>query len=194
MKSKHQHTQQHLLDVGRDIFSNGGFSSVGLSTILKVAGVPKGSFYHYFESKEHYGKAVLIDYFAYYQDLLSDLFQQPGKTGQQKLMALWQAWQEVHCDPETQKCLVVKLSAEVADLSEPMRLTLRDGTEKITQKIADVIEEGINDGSLHDCDAYKLSAHLYQLWLGASLLTKLHRDGKHLELAMETTRSLLGCK
>ncbi|MFD2176220.1 TetR/AcrR family transcriptional regulator [Veronia pacifica] len=194
MKSKHQHTQQHLLDVGRDIFSSGGFSSVGLSTILKEANVPKGSFYHYFESKEHYGKAVLVEYFTHYQTLLSDLFNRPDKNGKQKLMALWQAWQEVHCDSETQKCLVVKLSAEVADLSEPMRLTLKEGTEKVTLKIADVIEEGIKDGSLSDCDAYKLSAHLYQLWLGASLLNKLHRDGKHLELAMETTQALLNNK
>jgi TetR/AcrR family transcriptional repressor of nem operon len=34
-----------------------GFSSVGLSAILQAAGVPKGSFYHNFQSKEQFGQA-----------------------------------------------------------------------------------------------------------------------------------------
>jgi len=36
-----------------------GFSVVGLNEVLKSAGVPKGSFYHYFSSKDAFGEALL---------------------------------------------------------------------------------------------------------------------------------------
>lgn len=40
------------------------FHSVGLIQILKAVTVPKGSFYHYFESNEHFGVEMLKHYVA----------------------------------------------------------------------------------------------------------------------------------
>ena len=36
-----------------------GYSGVGLTEILTAAGVPKGSFYHYFASKDAFGEAMV---------------------------------------------------------------------------------------------------------------------------------------
>ncbi|OIN11946.1 TetR/AcrR family transcriptional regulator [Oceanisphaera psychrotolerans] len=192
MKTKHQDTRQHLLDTGREILAARGFSSVGLSALLLQAGVPKGSFYHYFESKEQFGQALLEDYFGQYLIELDALFGEPGQSGLTRLMSYWQEWQRRYCSPEgLRDCLVVKLSAEVADLSESMRLTLKDGTDKVIGRIQDCIEAAIADGSLPRQDTARLATCLYQLWLGASLLTKLHRDERHMEQAMAMTRQLL---
>jgi len=43
-----------------------GYTAVGLSELLATAGVPKGSFYHYFRSKEEFGQALLEEYFSEY--------------------------------------------------------------------------------------------------------------------------------
>ena len=51
-----------LLAVGQELFINSSFNSVGLNDILKTAGIPKGSFYHYFESKEDFGLQVVEHY------------------------------------------------------------------------------------------------------------------------------------
>jgi TetR/AcrR family transcriptional repressor of nem operon len=72
-----------------------------------------------------------------------------------------------------------------------MRVTLRDGTEQVVQRIARVIEAGVADGSIPPMDAPAIAQTLYQLWLGASLIGKLHRDGAALANAMAFTRSLL---
>jgi AcrR family transcriptional regulator len=61
MNIRHDNTRQHILETGHRIIAGKGFASVGLNEILKSAGVPKGSFYHYFESKEQYGQALLED-------------------------------------------------------------------------------------------------------------------------------------
>ncbi len=86
---------------------------------------------------------------------------------------------------------MVKLSAEVADLSEGMRVTLRDGTDQVIEQLADCIRAGQVDGSLNVTDADATAVMLYQLWLGASLLAKLHRTSVPMEQAMQMTRTVL---
>jgi len=192
MNIRHDNTRQHILETGLGIFAGKGFASVGLNELLKAAGVPKGSFYHYFESKEQYGQALLEDYFERYLGDIDSLFAAEAVSSHERLMRYWQRWLDKQCDEcAEQKCLVVKLSAEVADLSDAMRLTLRDGTDRIVDRVAAVIEAGIADASLPKLDARPTAQMLYQLWLGASLLGKLHRNSQSLENAMCFTRQLL---
>jgi len=192
MNLRHDNTRQHILDTGNRIIAGKGFSSVGLNEILKTAGVPKGSFYHYFESKEQYGQALLESYFEAYLIEIGDLFQLEGLTGRERLIRYWQRWLHSQCaECADQKCLVVKLSAEVADLSDAMRITLRDGTDRVIARIAAGIADGIADGSLPMLDAPATAQTLYQVWLGASLLSKLHRNSNALDNAMAFTGKLL---
>src|ERR1700742_2378050 len=58
--------RQHILDSAYLLMGRKGFTAVGLNELLTAAGVPKGSFYHYFDSKESFGEALLEDYFAGY--------------------------------------------------------------------------------------------------------------------------------
>lgn len=51
-------TCQHILDCGHRLVARKGFIGVGLAELLTTAGVPKGSFYHYFASKEGFGEAL----------------------------------------------------------------------------------------------------------------------------------------
>ena len=52
-------------------------------------------------------------------------------------MRYWQRWRDKQVDTcAEQQCLVVKLAGEVADLSDAMRITLRDGTDQVVQRIA----------------------------------------------------------
>lgn len=193
MKTAYDDTRQHLLATGHLIMAAKGFSGVGLNEILQTAGVPKGSFYHYFKSKEQYGQALLEDYFSQYLSQVDQRFAEPQQNARERLMGYWQQWLAGYSGPcSEQKCLVVKLSAEVADLSEPMRLTLRDGTDQIIQRLADCISAGEQDASLPSHDAPAMAAMLYQLWLGASLLAKLQRTSQPMQQAMQMTVRLLG--
>jgi len=193
MNTRHDNTRQHILDTGLGIFAGKGFASVGLNELLKAAGVPKGSFYHYFKSKEDFGVALLARYFATYREQLDTLFGTPGLDGRTQLLRYFGQWRSTQAQENCneQKCLVVKLGAEVADLSEAMRLTLRDGTDRIIGRLADCVESGVADGSLPALEPLPTARTLYQLWLGASLLAKLHRDESPLEHAWAATQHLL---
>lgn len=81
MNTRYDNTRQHILDSGKGLIAGKGFSSVGLNEILKTAGVPKGSFYHYFESKEQFGQALLQDHFAGYLERIDELSRDPAASG-----------------------------------------------------------------------------------------------------------------
>lgn len=193
MTTEHKDVRQHILDTGKMVIVGKGFSAVGLAEILNAAKVPKGSFYHYFKSKEVFGEALLEDYFASYNQRLQSLFSDKSMPAAARLMTYWSRWQDAQeCDDLTGKCLVVKLSAEVADLSELMRNALKQGTEKLIAQLTACITDGIQDGSLSaSLKPGQCALALYELWLGATLLTKLRRDSSALDQAMLTTCKLL---
>lgn len=182
-------TRDHILQTAQMIMSGKGFSGVGLNEVLATAAVPKGSFYHYFSSKEVFGEELLKRYFRNYLAAMDETFSLPGLTGAGRLMRYWQHWLATQTaeDPQS-KCLVVKLAAEVADLSEAMRGVLVVGTTQIIGRLSDAIAAGQGDGSLSvQGDPSELAAHYYRLWLGASLMAKITKDDAPLRAAMKTT-------
>jgi TetR/AcrR family transcriptional repressor of nem operon len=170
-----------------------GYSAVGLNEILAAAGVPKGSFYHYFGSKDAFGEALLDDYFEGYLADIDRVLAEPGFTMGERLMNYWRIWQDTQSFQDCQgKCLAVKLGVEVADLSEPMRAVLKRGTSGITDRLASAIEAGNADGSLPACDdPHAVAQSLYQLWVGASVMVKIERSLAPFQMAMATTRVIL---
>lgn len=200
-------TKTHILRCGERLVAAKGFVGVGLTEILAAAGVPKGSFYHYFGSKERFGEALLAQYLERYLSQVDGLLapDAKGTPARERLMRYWSQWAvsqcgspaEVGCDIDAEaagsKCLVVKLSAEVADMSEPMRMALRQGTDDIVLRLAQCLQACVAEGSVpHTLDPAATALSLYELWLGASLLSKLRRDGTALEHALQTTRQWLG--
>ena len=186
-------TRRNILDAAQLIMSGKGFSAVGLNEILSSASVPKGSFYHYFESKDALGEAMLTDYFDAYLNDMDRTLNKPGESAAQRLMNYWRQWAQTQQSFDCQgKCLAVKLGAEVADLSESMRQALKTGTAEIIGRIAVAIEAGAADGSLEvEGRADEVAQNLYQLWLGASVMAKIVRDVQPFEVALQMTRRIL---
>jgi len=63
-------TKAELIRSGLEQLTEKGFASSGVDQILKKVGVPKGSFYHYFASKEAFGQAVIEKYASYFANKL----------------------------------------------------------------------------------------------------------------------------
>lgn len=185
-------TRDAILATGEDLMREKGFVGVGLQEILSTCGVPKGSFYHYFSSKEGFGVAVLERYVETYLAAVGTLLDGPG-TGRDRITLLAQAWAGGAGDASADRCLVVKLSAEVSSFSEPMRQVLADGVSQLVALLADVVSEGHADGSVPaGRPAREVAEGLYELWLGAALLDRLVRDGSPFGSSLRATDVLLG--
>jgi TetR/AcrR family transcriptional repressor of nem operon len=156
--------------------------------------VPKGSFYHFFASKDAFGEALLSDYFEAYHRNMDEMFSKHGLTAAEGLMLYWAGWREHQLAFDYQgRCLAVKLGAEVADLSEAMRLVLKEGTAGIISRLTRAIEAGVADGSVAVSQpALDVASALYSLWLGASVMAKIERNDDQFERALKATRRMLG--
>lgn len=189
-------TREHLLATGERIMLGKGFAAVGLAEILGAAQVPKGSFYHYFESKEGYGVALLERFFAAYLSLLDGLIANPELNGRAKLDAYFEGWCIHSCDQASEsRCLVVKLTGEVSDLSQAMRGQLDRGIAGIIERLAAFIVIGRADRSIPPGEpAEGLAAALYQLWLGAALVTKVRHNTTAFDAAKLATQHMLASR
>src|SRR6476659_11363181 len=56
--------RRRLLAAGLDLVHARGFAASGVKDITDAAGVPKGSFYAYFPSKEAFAAAILDHYWS----------------------------------------------------------------------------------------------------------------------------------
>ena len=193
MSNRDTDTRAHILATGRRLTAQQGYSGVGLNELLKTAGVPKGSFYHYFASKEAYGCAILDDFVQDYNVKLTMSLDNPTLNARARLLAYFEGWHknQISQNPED-RCLVVKLSAEVADLSKDMSEILQQGVLAIVVRLTKTLDDGISEGSIGQIEETKLmAAAIYHQWLGASLVASLSHDDAALKLAMRTTKILV---
>ena len=173
-------TKERILDAAEGIMLEKSFHSVGLNEILKAVGVPKGSFYHHFESKEQFGVELLKHYVAevsaYKRRML--LSTDPEPDPRQRLLSYLDGMVAKFIENQGKcPCLVLKLASEIADSSEPMREVLAGGQHEWDGVLKSLIEEAIEKGKVpRDIDATKVSRLIGHLCTGAMQRAIISRD------------------
>ncbi len=163
-----------LIDIGTDIIAEQGFNATGINAVLSRAGVPKGSFYHYFSSKEDFGLAV-IDAFAEAHDRrLADVFEDVGISPLERLrrfLALGKA-DMASCD-HSRGCLIGNLGQELSARNEVFRARLDGVLSAWERRLVDCLEQAQADGQVPaDLDPSALAAFIMAGWEGAILRAK----------------------
>lgn len=165
-------TKERILNAAETLMLTRSFHSVGLNEILASVKVPKGSFYHHFKSKEQFGVEMLKHYMANAiayktQMLLSD---SPEPNPLQRLLTFLEN-SVAKCQESKGKCpcLIVKLTSEVADSSEPMRKVLAEGNRQWTGLLEKLLREGIAKKKISRLvNPPVMAAVIQDLWTGAT--------------------------
>ena len=171
-------TRDLLLEAGRKTFLQKGYNNSGIESILQEVGVPKGSFYHYFESKEDFGLQVL-DQFAscvaeHMDRTLGDVSVTPLARLRKDCEALFEKLQSDQC---RKGCLVGNLSQELADQNEVFRVRLEEILEGWVGRYARCLEEAQELGEVAaDLDVHELAEFWLNSWQGALLRAKTMRS------------------
>jgi TetR/AcrR family transcriptional repressor of nem operon len=171
-------TKATLLEAGRQIFLERGYNNSGIEAILQAAGVPKGSFYYYFESKEDFGLQVL-DHFAECAGRNFDQFFGDRTVGpMERLRRFFEACRGRLESQECRNgCLVGNLSQEMADQSEAFRARLEEIFKGWSGRIAECLSEARDAGEIApDLDVHELAEFWLNSWQGAILRAKITRS------------------
>src|SRR5271156_3493588 len=109
-------TKNALLEAGVRVMIEKGYNNTGIQEVLEATGVPKGSFYYYFDSKEDFGVQI-IDYFDMnYSEHLRQFLENKKLTPLERLRAYCEEGRHLLENNQCRKgCLVGNLSQEMSD-------------------------------------------------------------------------------
>ncbi len=179
MKTASKHiTREKLLDQGVALFTEHGYHGTGLQDILASVGVPKGSFYNYFASKEEFGAAAIGHYIEPFITLLDQWLKRPELSA---AAALEGYFGELTAALERRQfvggCLLGNLIGEIGDTSASCRLALSSALHRYRDKLREGIERGQQEGQFRkDKDAEEMADFLSDAWQGALLRMKIEQS------------------
>lgn len=186
-QEKFNQSREMLLEVGQKLFINSSFNSVGLNDILQEAGIPKGSFYHYFESKEDFGLKVVEFYAQQNVDELEVILGNEDLSPYEKLKTFFEDNIQHFEDVEyCQGCLMANLSQELADVNERLRCKINELSQQMVSRIASCIDQMAADElRLGNLGATEAAQVLMNSWQGAIMRMKLEKSRQPLEVFMK---------
>jgi TetR/AcrR family transcriptional repressor of nem operon len=178
-----RNTREHLLQVGLRRIRTTGYASTGVKEILDDAGIPKGSFYHYFASKEAFAKEVLELYVREESERAEKILRDGKAAPLKRLRRYFEELIAVYGPTaRTSGCLMGNLSLEMADHSGSIQSLLHQSFSNWENAIAGILQVAIDRGDLAKSNKpQELASFLLNSYEGALLRSKAARSGEPLE-------------
>ena len=171
-------TRERIIETGAAIIHRKGFNHTGIQEVLTAAGVPKGSFYNYFNSKNDFGLAI-VDYFSdHFKHIagrtLNDTAISPLNRIYQFLTAFMQ-------DFESQNyaggCPIGNLAQEMGDLNPEFRAKLKESIDMMINAYVQVLTAAQQDGKISkSLNAKEAASFIVAGWHGAIIQMKLTKS------------------
>lgn len=170
-------TREILIEEGLKAFLAHGFEGIGIQPILSGAGVPKGSFYNFFPSKEAYAVEVIDAYAARYEAFRLACFATDGSP-LRRMRHYFEALEaEMDEAGETAGCLYGVLSQTSAPHSELLRARLKAAFAHWRSQMAGLLDEAKAAGELEPAtDADALADAIIDAYEGAAVRTRAEGD------------------
>jgi TetR/AcrR family transcriptional repressor of nem operon len=167
-------TKDMLLEAGKRVFLEKGYSNAGLEAILQTAGIPKGSFYYYFESKEDFGLQVLNRFAEWVDAEFQRCMEDPSRGMIERLRRFFDVVIERLVSHSCGNgCLVGNLSQEMASQSETFRRRVEEIYKERCNRLAACLEAAQRAGEISaQLDPRLLAEFLLNSWQGALLRAK----------------------
>jgi len=185
--STRQDTKTLLLEAGIDLMYEKGYSNTGIQEVLQRVGVPKGSFYHYFESKEDFALQII----EHHQLSCRAKLERTLKNTELSPLARLRSYcdegkRDIEQSNCRKGCLIGNLSQEMADQSERLRSALSGVMARWRDNFSTCIQEGQVSGEISQAwPAAKMAELFICGWEGAIMRAKSSKTVDPLELFIE---------
>ncbi|WP_298439629.1 TetR/AcrR family transcriptional regulator [uncultured Ferrimonas sp.] len=171
---RNDHNREQLLDAGLSLLAQQGYHGTGLKQILDLVQVPKGSFYHYFDSKEHFVAQVIERYgqqvLAQMDKIASDYPQPRDQLAQ----IVRQGLQQYQANHYQHGCLLGSLAAELGHHNNLCNHAMLHVFSQFEQWLMAVIEQGQQQQQIRSSlPPLQLSQLFWDCWQGGLLRMQL---------------------
>jgi TetR/AcrR family transcriptional regulator, transcriptional repressor for nem operon len=177
--------REQIVDAGLKTLLEKGFNACGVRDITDAAGVPTGSFYNHFASKEALG-AEIVERYARdnsRREALRDKTLIPLERLRRHFAGLNRMYAELEYG---RGCLLGNFSAELADHSPLIREQLAALSASWTKDIENAVGDAQADGSVSTkSNPADLAAFLLDAYEGALLRARVEKSGAPLDRFVE---------
>jgi TetR/AcrR family transcriptional repressor of nem operon len=167
-----------LIAAGRELFFRTGVNGSGVGDIAAAAGVPKGSFYNYFQTKETFVSEVLADYWRDIESRLAPVLLEPETDPLERIVRFFDLLTEEHGRFDFRfGCLIGNLALELAQASDDVRDSLEEIIARWRGLLLIPLVEAKQRGLLSSSVAPEEAATLLiESWEGAAIHGKVFRS------------------
>ncbi|WP_405593014.1 TetR/AcrR family transcriptional regulator [Streptomyces sp. NBC_01092] len=190
--------RQKILGAARSLIEGRGYSALGVAEICKAAGVPKGSFYYFFESKESLALAVVDEHWAAQR---RDWARVLGGDGEplQRLRRLFEETQagqravQEGCGTVS-GCLFGNLTLELSNQTEAVRRRLQEIFDAQVDMVETVVTEARERGDVSVPDPRQAARAVVAQIEGQVMFAKLYNSTERLNPLWDNCLALLGAR
>jgi len=177
-------SRESIIKHGARLVHSRGYNNTGLADILQAAGVPKGSFYFYFRSKDEFGLALVDYYWEFIRAMGETYLSDTGIPPLERFKGFIDAYHKIfegmnhNCG-----CPIGNLMQEMSDLSDDFRKKVGDVYSRMQGFIAQLLEEARDRGDLSsEVDPARTAQFIMNSWEGAIMHMKLVKSSEPLKV------------
>lgn len=177
-------TKSALIRSGIEMLTERGYMTSDIEGILKRVGIPKGSFYYYFDSKESFGREVMNNYARYFAYKLDKSLLNNALSPLNRLYAFYEDAKRGMAKYRFERgCLVGNLGQEVAALPDGYRMLLNDILTDWQNRVEACLKEAQSAGEISPtADCRTLASFFWIGWEGAVMRAKLVKSEEPLTI------------
>ncbi|EPD67095.1 MULTISPECIES: TetR/AcrR family transcriptional regulator [unclassified Streptomyces] len=188
--------KEKILAAARSLIEARGYSALGVAEICTAAGVPKGSFYHFFDSKESLALAVVDEHWAAQKRDWTRVLEGDAAP----LDRLRQLFEQTEAAQHTAQqgcgtvsgCLFGNLTLELSNQTEAVRARLQEIFEAQIDMVESVVAEARERGDATVTDTREAARAVVAQLEGQVLFAKLYNNTGRLSPLWHNCRALLG--
>ncbi len=167
--------RNNLLDVGVSMFLDQGYHGTGIQEVVDKAGIPKGSFYNYFKSKEDFGAKTVIHFSERFKEFLNVIVKDSEKDAYRAINRFFDDFIDTFEKKNSKEgCLIGNFAAEIGDTSELNRKTMSKCMNEWRDLLSVVLQRAQVQGKIRDdVQALELADFLLNSVEGSVLRMKL---------------------
>ncbi|MDO9023852.1 TetR family transcriptional regulator C-terminal domain-containing protein [Zwartia sp.] len=173
-----EETRSRLIRTGAVILCEQSYASMGIEAVLQRAGLSKGSFYHFFASKELFGLEVVKHYAEFFNRRLDRTLKPDGTPALSRLRRYTEDGMEGMARFDfTRGCLIGNLMQELAATHPAFRQAISEVLSGWENRIANCLEQAISEGDLLPSTNIRPFAEFFWTgWEGALMQAKRHQS------------------
>jgi TetR/AcrR family transcriptional repressor of nem operon len=179
----YKHNINEILAIGSELIRTKGYHNVGINEILKACAIPKGSFYNFFENKEHFATAILDRYGDDSKKWVEEYLLDETLTPLNRLKSFYAIMIDANeKDEYSGGCLVNTLSNEVGRLNDGIAVSANKNFIKIIDVVTDCVANAQQEGEIvNTFPPEQIAEYLHAGAYGGFSRMKVTRDREYLD-------------